>query len=43
MSQPGAGALALMWLIGTYAVIFGIVLVIFAFKTRSLIKELVHG
>ena len=38
MAQPGVGALALIWLIGTYAVIFGIVLVILAFKTRSFMK-----
>jgi uncharacterized membrane protein HdeD (DUF308 family) len=43
MSQPGTGALALIWLIGAYAIIFGIVLVILAFKTRSLIKELARG
>jgi uncharacterized membrane protein HdeD (DUF308 family) len=40
MAQPGAGALALIWMIGTYAVLFGIILGILAFKTRSLSKEL---
>jgi len=33
--QPGVGALALLWLIATYAVIFGVLLVVLAFKVRS--------
>lgn len=36
MAQPGAGALALLWLIGTYAVFFGIMLTILSFKVKSL-------
>jgi uncharacterized membrane protein HdeD (DUF308 family) len=38
MLRPGVGALALVWLIGMYAIIFGLVLVILAFKTRSFRK-----
>jgi len=40
MLHPGAGALALVWLIGTYAVAFGILLVILAFRTRSFSRQL---
>jgi uncharacterized membrane protein HdeD (DUF308 family) len=34
--QPGSGALALVWLIGLYAVIFGISLLVFAWRLRAL-------
>jgi uncharacterized membrane protein HdeD (DUF308 family) len=33
--QPGAGALALIWLIGAYALIVGVTLVMLAFKLKS--------
>jgi uncharacterized membrane protein HdeD (DUF308 family) len=33
--QPAAGALALIWLIGAWAVIFGILLMILAFRMRN--------
>ncbi len=34
MEQPGAGSLGMIWLIGTYAITFGLILVIFAFRIR---------
>ena len=33
--MPGAGALAVIWIIGLYAVIFGVLLVALAFRMRS--------
>jgi uncharacterized membrane protein HdeD (DUF308 family) len=33
--MPGAGALALVWMIGTYAIIYGIILVMFALRLRK--------
>src|SRR5262249_8643579 len=34
--QPGAGALALIWLIASYALLFGIVLIVLAFRVHGL-------
>jgi uncharacterized membrane protein HdeD (DUF308 family) len=33
--QPAAGALALIWLIGAWALIFGILLIVLAFRMRN--------
>ena len=35
MVRPMAGAIALLWIIATYAILFGILLVVLAFKARS--------
>ena len=36
VAQPGAGALAVAWIIATYAFIFGVLAVMLAFKVRTL-------
>ncbi len=40
MAQPGEGALAVLWLIATYAVVFGVLLVILAFEVRAFGRRL---
>ena len=36
MARPGAGALALLWLVATWAIVGGIFLVILSFKVKGL-------
>jgi uncharacterized membrane protein HdeD (DUF308 family) len=35
MARPGEGALAVIWVIGAYAIIFGILLIAFAFGIKG--------
>jgi uncharacterized membrane protein HdeD (DUF308 family) len=39
MAQPAAGALALLWLIAAYAIFFGVMLVVLAFKVRGFVAK----
>jgi uncharacterized membrane protein HdeD (DUF308 family) len=40
IAQPIAGALAVLWLIGVYAIAYGVMLVVLAFRLRNLdVKE----
>jgi len=33
--NPGAGALAMVWLIGAYAIVFGVLMIVLGFRLRS--------
>ena len=35
LAQPGAGLMAMLWVLATYAVIFGVLMVILAFKIKK--------
>jgi uncharacterized membrane protein HdeD (DUF308 family) len=37
VAQPAAGALAVVWIIGTYALIFGLMMIVLAFRLRGLL------
>ncbi|MGI5129158.1 HdeD family acid-resistance protein [Pseudonocardia sp. CA-107938] len=37
--QPGAGILAFVWLLGAFAVVFGVVVIVWAFRLRSLARQ----
>jgi uncharacterized membrane protein HdeD (DUF308 family) len=39
MARPGAGVLALLWMIGAFAIAFGVVLIGFSFRARSFLKD----
>ena len=40
VARPGAGALTILWLIGFYAVAFGVVLLLLAFRVRRGVKRI---
>ena len=42
-ARPGLGALSLLWLIGSYALLFGVLLVILALKARGFAKAIARA
>src|SRR5262245_13014753 len=43
MARPGLGALSVLWLIGGYAIAFGIILIALAFRARSFVRQAVKA
>jgi uncharacterized membrane protein HdeD (DUF308 family) len=43
LASPGAGALALVWLIGLYAILYGITLIALAWRVRELGERSSHA
>jgi uncharacterized membrane protein HdeD (DUF308 family) len=39
ITRPGEGALAVLWFIGGYAIVFGVILLVLAFKARGFVKD----
>ena len=42
-ARPGVGALTILWLIGAYALAFGVILLLLVFKVRSGVKHVAHA
>jgi len=42
VARPDAGALAVLWAIGIYAIVFGVLVVLFAFKIRSYVGKVTN-
>jgi uncharacterized membrane protein HdeD (DUF308 family) len=40
LAQPGAGVLTVVWLIGGYAIAFGIVMLVFAYRLREVSEHM---
>ena len=40
VARPGAGALSVLWVIATYAIVFGAILIVLAFRVRSFANRL---
>lgn len=43
IARPGAGALAILWTIGIYAIVFGVMLVVLAIRSRGFAAQLREG
>jgi uncharacterized membrane protein HdeD (DUF308 family) len=39
VANPAAGALAVVWIIGAYAFIFGLMMIVLAFRLRGLSRR----
>jgi uncharacterized membrane protein HdeD (DUF308 family) len=42
MIFPGAGAVSLVWMIGIYIIVFGILLIMVGWKMRGIVRDLQH-